>query len=107
LCYNQNKSAIKKSLSLKLPNVISAVYPHVDTNFTITELLGLAKDAIGFSTDNLKAQILPGEAKLLGNNPPLSFYIPNGQEITKYVYELYHVPLTASTEEENLAHAGE
>lgn len=101
------KSAIKKSLSLKLPNVISAVYPHVDTNFTITELLGLAKDAIGFSTDNLKAQILPGEAKLLGNNPPLSFYIPNGQKITKYVYELYHVPLTASTEEENLAHAGE
>jgi LCP family protein required for cell wall assembly len=36
------KSAIKKSLSLRLPNVISAVYPHVETNFTLTELLGLA-----------------------------------------------------------------
>jgi len=101
------KSAIKKSLSLKLPSVISAVYPYVETNFTITELLGLAKDAIGFSTDNLKAQVLPGEAKLLGNNPPLSFYIPNGQEIRKIVYDLYDVPLTASTEEESVAHAGE
>jgi LCP family protein required for cell wall assembly len=101
------KSAIKKSLSLKLPNVISAVYPHVETNFTITELLSLAKDAIGFSTDNLTAKILPGEAKILGSNPPLSFYIPDGQEITKYVYELYNVPLSASTDEENVAQASE
>ncbi|MBP7103452.1 MAG: LCP family protein, partial [Bacteroidales bacterium] len=87
------KSAIKKSLSLRLPNVISAVYPHVETNFTLTELLGLAKDAIGFSTDNLTTQILPGNPKILGSNPPLSFYIPDGQEITKVVYDLYDVPL--------------
>lgn len=101
------KSAIKKSLSLKLPSVISAVYPHVETNFTLTELLGLGKDAIGFSVDNLTAKVLPGDAKILGNNPPLSFYIPNGQEITKAVYELYDVPLSASTEEENIAQASE
>ncbi|HQC70118.1 MAG TPA: LCP family protein [Sedimentibacter sp.] len=101
------KSAIKKSLSLRLPNVISAVYPHVETNFTLTELLGLAKDAIGFSTDNLTTQILPGNPKILGSNPPLSFYIPDGQEITKVVYDLYDVPLSASAEEENVAHASE
>ena len=101
------KSAIKKSLSLKLPSVISAVYPHVETNFTLTELLGLGKDAIGFSVDNLTAKVLPGDAKILGNNPPLSFYIPNGQEITKAAYELYDVPLSASTEEENIAQASE
>ncbi|MDD4046632.1 MAG: hypothetical protein PHE34_05760, partial [Tissierellia bacterium] len=97
------KSAIKKSLSLRLPNVISAVYPYVETNFTLTELLGLAKDAIGFSTDNLTAKILPGNPKILGNNPPLSFYLPDGQEIIKAVYELYDVPLSASSEEENVA----
>ncbi len=101
------KSAIKKLLSLRLPNVISAVYPHVETNFTLTELLGLAKDAIGFSTDNLTTQILPGNPKILGSNPPLSFYIPDGQEITKVVYDLYDVPLSASAEEENVAHASE
>ena len=101
------KSAIKKSLSLKLPSVINAVYPYVETNFTLTELLLLGKDAIGFSTENLSAQVLPGDAKILGTNPPLSFYIPDGQEITKIVYELYDVPLSASSDEENIAHASE
>lgn len=94
------KSAIKKSLSLKLPSVISAVYPHVETNFTLTELLGLAKDAIGFSTENLSASILPGDAKFMGK---LSFYIPNGEEIIKTVYDLYDVPLTANADEDSLA----
>lgn len=101
------KSAIKKSLSLKLPSVISAVYPYVDTNFTLTELMGLAKDAIGFSTENLTAGILPGAPDILGTNPPLSFYIPDGQEITKVVYELYDVPLTATIGEESVADAAE
>ena len=59
-------AAIKKSLSLKLPSVINAVYPHVKTNLTLTELLGLAKDAIGFSTDSLSTSTLPGNAKYLG-----------------------------------------
>ena len=101
------KSAVKKSLSLKLPSVISAVYPYVETNFTLTELLVLGKDAIGFSTDNLSAQVLPGNAKIMGNNPPLSFFIPDGQEITKIVYELYDVPLSASSNGENIAHSSE
>lgn len=98
------KSAIKKSLSLKLPSVVSAVYPFVETNFTLTELLGLAKDAIGFSTDNLTAEILPGKAEMLGS-PRLSFWVPDGQEITKIVYELYNVPLSAKTQEESIANA--
>lgn len=96
------KAAIKKSLSLKLPSVISAVYPHVKTNLTLTESLGLAKDAIGFSTDNLSSAILPGEPKYMGK---LSFYIPNGQEITKAMYDLYDVPLSADANEENIADA--
>lgn len=100
------KSAIKKSLSLKLPSVISAVYPHVETNFTLTELLGLAKDAIGFSTENLKAEVLPGEAEYLGTDPVLSFYIPDGQEITRLVYDLFNVPLSATTDKENIAREG-
>jgi LCP family protein required for cell wall assembly len=91
------KSAIKKSLSLKLPSVINAVYPYVETNFTLTDLLSLAKDAIGFSTENLSTRILPGKAAYMGN---LSFYIPDGQEITKMVYELYGVPLTAESDSE-------
>ena len=97
-------AAIKKSLSLKLPSVINAVYSHVKTNLTLTELLGLAKDAIGFSTDNLSTSTLPGNAKYLGK---LSFFIPDGQEIIKAMYDLYDVPLSADTNEESMAEANE
>ncbi|HKM01916.1 MAG: LCP family protein [Tissierellia bacterium] len=98
------KAAIKKSLSLKLPSVISAVYPYVKTNLTLTESLGLAKDGIGFSTENLSASILPGDPKYLGK---LSFFIPNGQEITKAMYDLYDIPLSANANDESIADATE
>lgn len=98
------RAAIKKSLSLKLPIVISEIYKHVETNFTMTELAGLAKDAIGFSTENLTTSILPGTAKYLGK---LSFFIPDGEKITEFVYELYDVPLSAATEGDNVADATE
>ena len=86
------KAAIGKALSLKLPNVIKSVYPYVKTNFSLNELLGLAGDAIGFSKDNIKTSIIPGKAQYIG---ALSFYIPNGEEITKVLYELYGVSLDA------------
>lgn len=103
------KAAVKKSLSLKLPSVVSAVYPHVKTDLTLTDMLGLAKDAIGFSADNLETRTLPGKDKMLGS---LSFYLADGEEITKLVYEIYDVNLTANSEDasaddESLAHADE
>ncbi|MGD9568830.1 MAG: LCP family protein [Sedimentibacter sp.] len=92
------KSAIKKSLSLKLPSVISAVYPHIKTDLTLTDLLGLGKDAIGFSMENLETFVLPGTDKMLGG---VSFYIADGEKITKIVYDLYGVNLSANANEEN------
>lgn len=94
------KSAVKKALSLKLPSVISAVYPHVTTDLTLTDLLGLGKDAIGFSIDNLETMTLPGTDKMLGG---VSFYIADGEEIRKIVYDLYDVKLSADASEESTA----
>lgn len=93
------KSAIKKSLSLRLPSVISAVYPHVKTDLTLTEMLGLGKDALGFNMENLNTMTLPGIDKMLGK---YSFYVANGEEITKVVYDLYHVNLSANAEEDQV-----
>lgn len=90
------KSAINKALSLKLPSVISAVYPYVKTDLTLTDMLGLGKDAIGFSIDKLETITLPGTDKMLGG---VSFYIADGEEITKIVYELYDVNLSANASE--------
>lgn len=92
------KAAIKKSLSFKLPSVISAVYPYVKTNFTLTELLGLAGDVVGFSTANINSITLPGVDEYIGK---YSFYIPNVEEIIKNLYNLYNVPLKADIEDVN------
>jgi len=91
------KAAIGKALSLKLPNVITSVYPYVKTNFTLTELLGLGGDAIGFSKDNINTMIMPGIAKYMGG---LSFYVPDGEEITKMLYNLYDVELNENLKPE-------
>lgn len=90
------KAAIAKAMSLKLPSVISAVYPYVETDLSMTELAALAANAIGFNTENLSTAILPGEAEYKGG---LSFYVPNKEEITKLLYQIYEVPL--NTEESN------
>ncbi|WP_312699339.1 LCP family protein [Sedimentibacter sp.] len=90
------KAAVKKSLSLKLPSVVSAVYPHVKTDLTLTDMLGLAKDAIGFSADNLETTTLPGTDRMLGK---YSFYLADGEEITKLVYDIYNVNLAVNSDD--------
>lgn len=98
------KSAVKKAMSLKIINVITAVYPYVETDLTLTNLLALGKDAIGFSIENLEATTLPGTDKMAGG---LSFYFPNGEEMTRLVYDLYDVNLSAYADKENIADANQ
>lgn len=90
------KAAVDKALGMKLPNVISAVYPYVKTDFSLTELLGLGGDVIGFSKDKINVEILPGDAKYIGN---LSFFIPDDEKIREKLYELYKVPLKVENNE--------
>lgn len=90
------KQTVKKALSLKLPAFIKEVYPYVETNFSISELLALATEATGFSMDKLSTHVLPGVGKYIGKT---SFYIRNDEEILNLVYEVYG--LTGETEVEN------
>ena len=49
-------------------------------------MLNLASDLVGFSTDNINMNTLPGtETPLEG----LSFYLPDDKEIKNLVYSLY------------------
>ncbi len=80
------KSAVKKSLGLQLPALIKEAYSHVETNIDVLDILSLASDLVGFSTDNINANTLPGmETTLEG----LSFYIPDNEKIKNLVYSLY------------------
>jgi LCP family protein required for cell wall assembly len=80
------KSAVKKALGFQLPAVIKEAYSHIETNINVSVLLSLAGDLVGFSTDNINTNILPGmETTLEG----LSFYIPDEEGIKNFVYSLY------------------
>lgn len=80
------RSALKKALGLKLPSLIKEAYSYVETNVTVTDLLNLAGDVIGFSPDKVSMNTLPGmETPLEG----LSFYIPDEDGIRIMVKEMY------------------
>ncbi len=82
------KSAAKKALSLKLPAILKEAYSHVDTNISLTQIFSLAGNAVGFSADNIKLNVLPGADTPLEG---LSFFIPDADEIEKMVYTIYGV----------------
>jgi LCP family protein required for cell wall assembly len=86
------KSAVKKALGLKLPALIKEAFSHVETNVKITDILSLADNIAGFSTENINLHTMPGaETPLEG----LSFYIPDEDAIKSMVNEMYGITGTA------------
>jgi LCP family protein required for cell wall assembly len=80
------KAAVKKALGFQLPSVIKEAYSYIETNISMSDILNLAGDLVGFSADNIETYILPGmETPLEG----LSFYIPDKEGIRNLAYSLY------------------
>jgi len=90
------KSAANQALSLQLPALVKEAYSYIETNITVTNILSLTGDIIGFSPDNISMNTLPGiETPLEG----LSFYIPDDSIIKNLVYSMYG--LTANDSQTN------
>lgn len=82
------KSAVNKAIGLKLPALIKEAFSHIETNVRLTDILSLAGDISGFSTDDINTNIMPGtETPLEG----LSFYIPDEDAIKTMANELYGI----------------
>lgn len=84
------KAAIKKAISFKLPKVISKVYPYTGTDFSMPEATSLAVSSIGMNSDNVDFHVLPGTT---ATKKGLSFYIPNPDEVTAMIYQIYDIPV--------------
>ncbi len=82
------KAAIKKALTFRLPKVVSEVYPHVKTDFALTEATSLAVSSVGLSTDNINFHTLPGAPKTIND---ISFYIINQEETKNLVYGILNI----------------
>ncbi|QSX05320.1 LCP family protein [Sedimentibacter sp. zth1] len=82
------KTAIRKTLSFKLPAVINESFKYIDTDFTLTEILTLATGLGGFKTDSLQTNIIDYYTKTMDG---LSYVVPNEDGINNYLYTLYGV----------------
>lgn len=82
------EAMLNKMLSLKLIDFINEVYPYINTNFKVDELISLAGEAPDFSMDNFHANLLPGDGDWIEGS---SFFVPYKDELLKLVYEIYGV----------------
>ena len=80
------KSAARKALGFELPSLIKEAYSYIDTNLKLMDLIGLAGSVIGFSTDSINMNTLPGEEAPLEG---LSFYLPDKEGIAEMVLNIY------------------
>ena len=92
------KAAAKKALGLKLPALVKEAFSHVETNVKVTDILYLAGNMAGFSTDNINSNIMPGtETPLEG----LSFYIPDEEAIKSLSNEIYGITSSEQGQNQN------
>jgi len=78
------KDALKKSMSLKLPSVVSTGIQFVQTDIAANLAISYADDAVGMSFENIVTHDLPGEAP-----PKSSYFIGDPAEIEKLLVEIY------------------
>ena len=79
---------VKKLISFQLPKFINEVYPYIDTNFSLSELISLAGDAPGFSMSNLYTDVMPFNPKWIEE---LSFVEADKIKVLELVYRMYGI----------------
>jgi len=86
------KSAVKKSIGLKLPSVVKTSFKYVSTDMKLSKILGLIPETIGFSTENISSTLLPGIPKYIKvNGVNLSFFIHDPVKVEELMMDLYKV----------------
>lgn len=76
------KVALKKSMSLKLPSVVSTGIKYIQTDIAANLAIAYADDAIGMSSVDISTTRLPGDA---GN----SYYVGDPSEIENLLIDIY------------------
>lgn len=79
------KVAIKKALGFRLPTVANTVFKQIKTDMALTDIMILAKNAIGMTTDNVKTYSLPGNSFQKG----LSYFKHDQDGVETLMKEIY------------------
>ena len=92
-------SAIKKSLSLKLSNVVTTCFTYVKTDVGLNDSLVYAANALGIEMEDISMTTLPGVAEnrtIKGST--LSYFVYNPEKIKDMMMELYNVKVEEKNE---------
>ncbi|NLL18808.1 MAG: LCP family protein, partial [Clostridia bacterium] len=79
---------------LKLPELIREANQSIETNFSATEMLSLAKAARAFDTGNIEATTLPGTSQYINQ---VSYWIPTTQDMEEIIKQYTSPKQTAKT----------
>lgn len=79
------KAALEKVFSFRLPVVANTVFKYVKTDMPLTDIVIMAKDAVGMSKDHVTTYSLPGKAVYNG----VSYFLYDKDETKKLMTEIY------------------
>jgi len=80
------KSAMKKILGPKLPNAVATAFRHVKTDINLQDAMKLATSAVGLDMEDIKINLLPGEARYQGGG---SYFFHDSKELKDLLTEIY------------------
>ncbi|MEI6381527.1 MAG: LCP family protein [Cyanobacteriota bacterium ELA615] len=77
------EQALTPKLILKVPQILSLIRSHVDTNLTLEDIIALSAFAITTNRSDMQMVMLPGDFS--GSESRISYWIPNYKSINKMV----------------------
>lgn len=81
------KAAMKKAISLKLPQVIRSSFEHVKTDMKVDKMLVYGVSAMGMDMETMKSTMIPGEVTKVEE---LSCYIHDPEATEQMLLEIYN-----------------
>ncbi len=84
------EQAISPKTIIKIPEILSVVNSHLDTNLTSQELMALAAFAGQKTRSDVKMLMLPGDFNTPGKNEP-SYWLPNEEKIGQMMTQNFDI----------------
>lgn len=88
------RSAVEQTLKpatiVKIPQILSVIQSHLDTNLTVRELMALSNFASKTDRSNINMMMLPGDFN--DPNERVSYWLPNENKIHNLMTQYFELP---------------
>ena len=88
------RSAVEQTLKpatvIKIPQILSVIQSHLDTNLTVRELMALGNFASKTGSSNIKMMMLPGDFN--SGDESVSYWLPDREKINRLMVQHFSLP---------------